>query len=78
MIYELRNWFDGNACLYTDDQRVKDLAIGTAGLSISARYFSSAKASHPFAWDIVGRRAALERMTSGFRRRGVKTKSLNR
>ncbi len=78
MIYELRNWFDGKACLYTDDQRIKDLAIGTAGLSVTARYFSSAKASYPFAWDIVGGRSALERVTSTFRSSRTRTKASGR
>lgn len=59
MIYEIRQWSGEDACLYTDDQRVKDLAIRTPGLVVTSRYFRTVKADHPFAWDIVGPRDLL-------------------
>jgi hypothetical protein len=58
MVYELRKWFDGQ-CLYTDDRRVKDLAIRTPDLRIVGSYFRSPTDRQPFAWDIVGDPRAL-------------------
>lgn len=66
MIYELRQWSDEDACLYTDDQRVKDLAVQTPGLSITSRYFRTARAPQPFAWDIVGPKTVLAPLAGNF------------
>lgn len=55
MIYEIRDWADGQGCLYTDDRRVRDMAVQSSELRIIGRYFRSAQDRQPFAWDIVGR-----------------------
>ena len=62
MLYELRKWSDDDDCLYTDDQRVKDLAISSPEMRIVARYFRTAKERHPFAWDIVAPRPVISRV----------------
>ena len=54
MVYELRRWFDQFDCLYTDDQRVRDMALRSPDLQIAARYFRAVDERQPFAWDIVG------------------------
>ena len=66
MVYELRKWYDDSDCLYTDDQRVKDLAIRSPDVQIVGTYFRTGREIRPFAWDIVGRRAALENLTRTF------------
>ncbi len=69
MVYELRKWFDDGECLYTDDRRVKDLAVQTPDLRIVGTYFRSPAAHQPFAWDIVGDRKALAGIAGRFRAR---------
>ncbi len=59
MVYELRRWFDDADCLYTDDQRVKDLALRSPELRVIGTYFRTVGEKRPFAWDIVGRRDEL-------------------
>lgn len=66
MVYELRKWFDDGECLYTDDRRVKDLAIRTPDLRIVGTYFDSRSALQPFAWDIVGDPRALAGIAGRF------------
>jgi len=66
MVYEVRKWFDDDECLYTDDRRVKDLAILAPDLRIVGRYFRATNESQPFAWDIVGRADALEAIAKRF------------
>jgi hypothetical protein len=69
MIYEVRPWFDKDGCLYTDDVRVKDLAILSADLRVTSTYFRTVKSERqPFAWDIVGSRPALTGIASRFSR----------
>jgi hypothetical protein len=72
MEYELRDWYENSSCLYTNDRRVKDLAMQTQDLSIVASYFKSVTESQPFAWDIVGPRTVLtgisRRFSAGNRR----------
>jgi hypothetical protein len=72
MEYELRDWYDNSGCLYTNDRRVKDLALQSGELSVVATYFKSVTESQPFAWDIVGPRPMLagisRRFTSTARR----------
>ena len=65
MKYELRDWYD-DCCLYTDDRRVKDLALRTGELSIVSSYFKSLREIQPFAWDIVGPRPVLSRISKQF------------
>jgi hypothetical protein len=69
MVYELRKWFDDGECLYTDDRRVKDLAVRTPDLRIVGTYFRSTSDRQPFAWDIVGDRKALAGIAGRFNRR---------
>lgn len=69
MVYELRKWFDDGECLYTDDRRVKDLAIRTPDLRIVGTYFRSTSERQPFAWDIVGDPQALAGIAGRFNRR---------
>ena len=66
MVYELRPWFDELTCLFTDDQRVKDLAVQSPELRVAAAYFRRADEIQPFAWDIVGPRAVLEDIAARF------------
>lgn len=66
MVYEVRKWFDDSDCLYTDDSRVKDLALGSADLHIVATYFRTTKAQQPFAWDIVGKRDLVKEIAARF------------
>lgn len=54
MKYELRSWYDDRSCLYTDDPRVKDLAVLSSDLTVVSSYFKTSRAHQPFAWDIVG------------------------
>jgi len=72
VIYEVRKWFDDCDCLYTDDRRVKDLAIQTGELQIVGTYFKSTREHQPFAWDIVGPHnlvSSLSKQFSAARRR---------
>jgi hypothetical protein len=57
--YEIRKWSDQLDCLYTDDRRVKDLALRSRDLTIVASYFRTSREPHPFAWDIVGPRSTI-------------------
>ena len=66
MEYELRDWYD-DCCLYTDDRRVKDLAVQSSELTVVASYFKSLKEMQPFAWDIVGPRQVLSGISKQFR-----------
>ena len=54
MKYELRTWYEDRSCLYTDDPRVKDLAVLSPDLTVVSTYFKTPQAKQPFAWDIVG------------------------
>jgi hypothetical protein len=54
MKYELRSWYEDRSCLYTDDPRVKDLAVLSPDLMVVSSYFKTTRAQQPFAWDIVG------------------------
>lgn len=54
MKYELRSWYEDRSCLYTDDPRVKDLAVLSSDLTVVSAYFKTSRAQQPFAWDIVG------------------------
>jgi hypothetical protein len=54
MKYELRSWYEDRSCLYTDDPRVKDLAVLSPDLTVVSTYFKTSRAQQPFAWDIVG------------------------
>lgn len=76
MVYELREWFNNDQCLYTDDSRVKDLAVLSSGLRIASVYFKDAASRQPFAWDIVGDKRALgdvaRRFGSGRRSRAMR------
>ena len=67
MVYEVRKWFDGHECLYTDDRRIKDMAILAPDLEIVGRYFRVTDQSQPFAWDIVGSAEALAAVAASFR-----------
>lgn len=67
MIYEIRQWSEDEACLYTDDWRLKELAIRRPELRSTARYFRTRAAREPFAWDIVGPRTALLPLAGTFR-----------
>jgi hypothetical protein len=64
--YELRGWYEDHGCLYTNDRRVKDLALGSADLTVVARYFKSIREYQPFAWDIVGPRTVLAGISKQF------------
>jgi hypothetical protein len=65
MKYELRSWYEHRSCLYTDDPRVKDLAVQSPDLTVVSTYFKTSRAQQPFAWDIVG---ASEVVTGVFQR----------
>lgn len=69
MVYELRTWFDKRTCLYTDDRRVKDLALATPDLQVIASYFRTPKDQQPFAWDIVGQPEVLAGIAHRFGQR---------
>jgi hypothetical protein len=69
MVYELRKWFDDGDCLYTDDRRVKDLAIQSPNLRVVGTYFRSVADRQPFAWDIVGDPQALAGIAGRFQSR---------
>lgn len=71
MTYEVRSWYEGNGCLYTDDVRVKDLAVQSPHLKVTAHYFKGPAERTPFAWDIVGDRDELTAIVSRFSRRTV-------
>jgi hypothetical protein len=66
MEYELRDWFEGSSCLYTNDRRVKDLALQSADLMVVASYFKTEREMQPFAWDIVGPRPVLAGISERF------------
>jgi hypothetical protein len=69
MIYEVRAWFEGLGCLYTDDVRVKDLAVRSSDLRITTSYFRSSGDTHAFAWDIVGNRDRVSEIAAQFGKR---------
>jgi hypothetical protein len=69
MVYEVRSWFDNFDCLYTDDPRLKELAIRSPELRIAARYYRTTSETEPFAWDIVGEPAVLAGIAAGRRKR---------
>lgn len=66
VVYELRKWSEDADCLYTEDQRVKDIALHSPDLRIVGTYFRSAGQAQPFAWDIVGERSTLAGITRTF------------
>lgn len=72
MIYELRSWSEDQGCLYTDDHRLRDMAVQSNDLRIVGRYFRSERERQPFAWDIVGSPTVVESLAAQFapRRRG--------
>jgi hypothetical protein len=72
MLYELRKWSESDACLYTDDSRVKDLAIRDPGLQVVASYFRALKDRTPFAWDIVGPEALVSEVAARFHQLSTK------
>lgn len=67
MVYELRTWFDNFDCMYTDDPRLKELAIRSPELRIAARYYRTTNDAEPFAWDIVGEPDVLAGIAAGLR-----------
>ena len=69
MVYEVRSWFDNFDCMYTDDPRLKELAIRSPELRIAARYYRTPSESEPFAWDIVGEPGVLAGIAAGLRKR---------
>jgi hypothetical protein len=71
MVYEVRAWYDGCGCLYTDDIRIKDLAVQSSDLSVTASYFRSTRDTHPFAWDIVGERELVNDLALRFSKRSM-------
>jgi hypothetical protein len=68
MNYEIRKWSDDLDCLYTDDCRVKDIAVKSGELRIVSSYFRTSREAQPFAWDIVGPRTSLAPIAGRFRR----------
>ncbi len=68
VVCEVRSWFTGEQCLYTDDPRIKDIAAGSSQLRISSRYFRNQSAKQPFAWDIVGPQGAIAPIVRTFSR----------
>ncbi|GAC1324424.1 MAG: hypothetical protein NVS2B16_30030 [Chloroflexota bacterium] len=54
--------------MYTDDQRIKDLAISSGDMRIVARYFRTPAERQPFAWDITGRRDVLAGIATRYAR----------
>lgn len=78
MVYELRKWFDDSECLFTDDQRVKELAVRSPRLRVTSRYFRGPDERHPFAWDIVGDRQALADIAGSFAGDGTAGKQRRR
>jgi hypothetical protein len=62
VVYEVRDWFDGNHCLFTDDRRVKELAESSKQLAVVTSYFRRPDDSRPFAWDIAGPSGAIGRL----------------
>ena len=73
MEYELRDWYD-DYCLYTNDRRVKDLALQSNDLTVVASYFKSVKEAQPFAWDIVGPRPVLRGLSRQFETAGKRSR----
>lgn len=69
MEYELRTWSEEDDCLYTDDQRIKDLAIKSGDMRIVARYFRTSSERQPFAWDIIGKRDVMTGIASRYARK---------
>ena len=69
MVYELRKWSEETDCLYTEDRRIKDMALRSPDLHVVGTYFRSAGERQPFAWDIVGDRRALAGITRTFTER---------
>ena len=69
MVYELRPWFEDDDCLYTDDPRLKDMAVQSPGLHVTASYFRTPADRVPFAWDIVGEHGVLAEIAGRFQRR---------
>jgi hypothetical protein len=71
MKYELRSWYEDRSCLYTDDPRVKDLAVLSPDLTVVSSYFKTRGARQPFAWDIVGASDVLGGIFQRFSRHAV-------
>ena len=69
MIYELRRWYGDFECLYTDDRRIKDIALQNPELQITATYFKTPSELQPFAWDIIGPRDSIEPIAGRFKQR---------
>jgi hypothetical protein len=66
MVYEVREWFGGERCLYTDDRRVKDLAVQAPNLRVTSSYFRGGNAREPYAWDITGPNEAIAPVVESF------------
>jgi hypothetical protein len=77
VIYELRKWYGDLECLYTDDRRVKDLALREPGLEIIASYFKTPAELQPFAWDIIGPHEFIAPIAGQFKQR-ARTSSMRR
>lgn len=71
MKYELRSWYEDRSCLYTDDPRVKDLAVLSPDLTVVSSYFKTTRAQQPFAWDIVGTTDVVGGIFQRFSRRAI-------
>ena len=59
VVYEVRAWFSGEECLYTDDPRAADLARAIPEVRVTGQYFRRVESARPFAWDITGPADAL-------------------
>ncbi len=68
MEYEIRKWSDELDCLYTDDRRLRDMAARSGEMTIVSSYFRTARASQPFAWDILGPPRSLGPLARQFAR----------
>jgi len=69
MVCERRKWSSDSDCLYTDDRRVKDLAVTSNDMRIVARYFRTPEERHPFAWDIIAPRDVIADVEARYGRR---------
>lgn len=65
-VYEVRDWFDNCTCLYTDDRRIKDMAVTTPDLKVATSYFRNPQDHQAFAWDIVGAHDVLTGIATRF------------
>lgn len=73
MVYELRRWFDGEYCLFTDDRRLRDYARRDASLHMAGRYYRQLGDAQATGWDICGDRAVLEDLAHRFQQSGTIT-----